>query len=320
MKSARQSASDRGNILKDRQIRDRVKGALLGLATGDALGTTLEFRPRDSYEPLTDMVGGGPFQLPVGTWTDDTSMALALATSLCACGRLDPVDLMTRFVAWWRKGEYSPTGACCDIGMTTRNALAHFEATGEALAGSRDPNSAGNGSLMRLAPVAIWGVGAGEDAMREAARLQSATTHAARACLDACEAWAVILRNVMLGARIEKAIAKAGTLDFGDPISAIIAGSWRDKRRDDIRSSGYVAHSLEASLWCVGQGGTFRDMVLRAANLGEDADTTAAITGQLAGAMYGASGIPEVWLTQLAWRDQIETLALNLLRGKTPDV
>lgn len=143
-------------VMADRGVRDRARGALLGLAAGDAVGTTLEFRSRDSYEPLTDMIGGGPFELKPGEWTDDTSMALALADSLAVTGEFEAEDLMQRFVRWWREGEYSVTGQCFDIGITTSRALARFEGDGNPYAGSRDPGAAGNGSLMRLAPVAIW--------------------------------------------------------------------------------------------------------------------------------------------------------------------
>jgi ADP-ribosyl-[dinitrogen reductase] hydrolase len=296
----------------DLHTRDRALGALLGLATGDALGTTLEFSARDSLPPLTDIVGGGPFQLEAGVWTDDTSMALALAESLAQRGSLDPGDLMRRFVNWWHWGVYSATGECFDIGTATRQALARFEADGNPIAGSTDPFSAGNGSLMRLAPVAIWGVKHGAQAMRDAARLQSATTHGAQACLDACEGYALILRAAILGADFETAVRAAEGIG-GDPIAAILAGGWRGKDRAAIRSSGYVAHSLEAALWCVDQTGSYRDAVLLAANLGDDADTTAAITGQLAGALYGMSGIPAEWLTKLAWRDRIVEMAQALL-------
>ncbi|WP_241127662.1 ADP-ribosylglycohydrolase family protein [Novosphingobium terrae] len=296
----------------DLQTQDRALGALLGLATGDALGTTLEFSARDSLPPLTDIVGGGPFQLEAGVWTDDTSMALALAESLAQRGSLDPGDLMRRFVNWWRWGVYSATGECFDIGMATRSALARFEADGNPIAGSTDTFSAGNGSLMRLAPVAIWGVKHGEKAMRDAARLQSATTHGATACLDACEGYALILRAAILGADFETAL-KAAEGVGSDPIAAILAGGWRGKARAGIQSSGYVAHSLEAALWCVDQTETYRDAVLLAANLGDDADTTAAITGQLAGALYGMQGIPAEWLARLAWRERIAEMAQALL-------
>ena len=297
----------------DDSVRDRARGALLGLAVGDAVGTTLEFKLRDSCAPLTDMIGGGPFRLAPGVWTDDTSMALALADSIAERGALDPVDLMERFVRWWRQGEYSPTGDCFDIGITTRSALARFEQTGDPLAGSRSPDAAGNGSLMRLAPVAIYGLSAGVAVMRNAARIQSATTHATRACLDACEAWSVIVYEAISGASSEHAMRAATDLDLVEPILAIVRGSWRGKVRDEICSSGYVAHSLEAALWCVGQGGDFREVVLRAANLGDDADTTAAITGQLMGALVGENGIPADWLIKLAWRDHLTRMADGLI-------
>lgn len=295
------------------KLENRAVGALVGLAVGDAVGTTLEFCPRDTYLPLTDMIGGGPFHLEPGVWTDDTAMALALADSLAHCPQFDPADLMRRFVSWWRDGAYSPTGTCFDIGITTRAALARFERTGEHFAGSTDPSSAGNGSLMRLAPVAIWGIVAGEGPMRDTARRQSATTHAAPACLDACEGYALILHAAILGAGFNEAVQAAADLTSGKPIGDIFAGCWRGKARQAIRSSGYVAHSLEAALWCVAETTDFRDAVLLAANLGDDADTTAAITGQLAGALYGASGIPSAWRARVSWGERIETIARALL-------
>jgi ADP-ribosyl-[dinitrogen reductase] hydrolase len=303
----------RGRVMADRGVQDRARGALLGLAAGDAVGTTLEFRSRDSYEPLTDMIGGGPFDLKPGEWTDDTSMALALADSLVATGEFDAADLMQRFVRWWRKGEYSVTGRCFDIGITTSRALARFEGDGNPYAGSRDPGAAGNGSLMRLAPVAIWGVGHASDDMRDVARRQSETTHAAPTCLDACEAVALLLRALIGGASFETALAEARAVGAVDPIATILAGDWQSKARDEIRSSGYVAHSLEAALWCVARTEDFRSAVLLAANLGDDADTTAAITGQIGGALYGANGIPADWLDKLAWRARITDLADRLL-------
>jgi len=136
-------------------ILDRAKGALVGLAVGDTVGTTLEFHSRDSYPLLTYMVGGGPFQLRAGEWTDDTAMALALGESLIDRGRFDPADLMHRFVEWRDSGAYSCTGTCFDIGTTVGAALNRWLWSGEPMAGSSDPMSAGNGSLMRLAPVAL---------------------------------------------------------------------------------------------------------------------------------------------------------------------
>jgi ADP-ribosyl-[dinitrogen reductase] hydrolase len=297
------------------RIYDRSIGCLIGLAVGDALGTTLEFKPRDTYPHITDMVGGGPFGLDAGTWTDDTSMALALGEALLASAAkgsvFEPEEAQRRFVNWWRNGAFSPTGSCFDIGIATRQALARFEETGDPIAGSTDPYSAGNGSLMRLAPVAIWGIRRDPAVVTRVARRQSMTTHAAEACLDACEAYALVLRAVILGADFEEALA-VPTGRYGPEIGPIMAGSWRGKTRDQISSSGFVAHSFEAAIWSVANTRSFDEAVLLAANLGDDADTTAAIAGQLAGAIYGASSIRQSWLDKLAWRDEIESLARNL--------
>ena len=293
--------------------RDRAMGAWLGLAVGDAVGTTIEFRARDEAPPLTDMVGGGPFDLAAGEWTDDTSMAWALAASLAATPEFDAVDLMTRFLAWWREGAYSSNGRCFDIGMTVAGSLERFERGGGPSAGPTEERTAGNGSLMRLAPVVLWGLGRGEARTRNVAREQSRTTHGAPACLDACEAFAVMLRDAVRGAPRERVLREAGRMAAGGEIGDILAGAWRGKARAEIRSSGYVGASLEAAMWCVERTDGFAPAVLMAANLGEDADTTAAVTGQLAGALHGAAGIPRPWLDRLARRAELEAAGVALL-------
>jgi ADP-ribosyl-[dinitrogen reductase] hydrolase len=293
---------------------DRALGAMLGLAIGDALGTTLEFAVRDTKPRLTDIVGGGPFRLEPGQWTDDTAMALALADSLGSDARLDENDLMTRFASWHETGAYSCTGTCFDIGGTVSAALRRFKGDGNPFAGSSAPMSAGNGSLMRLAPVAIrhW---ASRETLRDVAARQSRTTHAAPEAVDACIAFADVLADAIEG-RPRSQVMRCRDHPYAGKIGAIMAGSWRGKHRNEIRASGYVAHSLEAALWCVGRTGCFADAVILAANLGEDADTTAAITGQLAGALYGLGGITESWLGQLAWREEIEAKARALFEAE----
>lgn len=300
----------------DREVLDRGAGSLLGLAVGDAVGATLEFRRRDSYEPLTDMVGGGPFHLRRGEWTDDTAMALALADSLIENDGLDEADLLARFCDWQDNGAYSCTGVCFDIGTVTSRALSKWRRTGN-MSGPTEPNTAGNGSLMRLAPVAIryWN---DADRREDAAARQSRTTHGAAEAVDACIAYADIIAEAIAG-QPREAVLRPQDGSFAEKISAIIGGSWKGKLRSAIGSSGYVAHSLEAALWCIDKTGNFRDAVLLAANLGDDADTTAAITGQLAGALYGMSGIPSDWLRQVAWRERIETMAHDLVRASLRD-
>jgi ADP-ribosyl-[dinitrogen reductase] hydrolase len=291
---------------------DRAVGALLGLAVGDAIGTTLEFRPRDTYPPLTDMIGGGSFNRKPGEWTDDTAMALALTESLLAHPEFDGRDLLNRFVDWWHNGAYSCVGVCDDIGVTTRDALARWLRTGDPHAGSTDPQTAGNGSLMRLAPVSIrfW---RDRQKLRDVAARQSKTTHGAPEAVDACVVFAEILADAIEGRpKVELLRPRHGP--YAGAIGAIAVGSWRDRERDQISSSGYVAHSLEAALWCVGNTSDFAGAVFLAANLGDDADTTAAITGQLAGALYGASAIPPQFVKRLAWSERVRDVSLTLYR------
>ena len=293
-------------------LRDRAIGALVGLAVGDAVGTTLEFKARDSYQPLVTMIGGGPFHLKPGEFTDDMSMALALADSLLTDPELDTADLMTRFISWRDDGEYSCVGHCFDIGTTVDRALDRYLQTGDPVAGLTDPNTAGNGSLMRLAPVAVlhWPDRA---KLTLVASRQSITTHAAPEAVSACMAFADVLADAIKGQpRHEVLRPRSG--DYAGKIAPIMAGSWLGKPRTAIKSTGYVAHSLEAALWAVHQTNDFRSAVLLAANLGGDADTTAAITGQLAGTLYGLSAIPADWLAKLAWRERIMSLGEKLFQ------
>ncbi|RBP14046.1 ADP-ribosyl-[dinitrogen reductase] hydrolase [Roseiarcus fermentans] len=284
--------------------RDRALGAFIGLAVGDALGTTIEFSLRDTVPPVADMVGGGPFRLKPGEWTDDTSMALCLADSLVAGGgELVAADLAQRFVRWWKEGENSVTGRCFDIGAATRASLAAFVRT-KTPRGGDDPHSAGNGGIMRLAPVALAAAG---DPRKAAAlaRAQSEVTHAAPECLDAAEALALVLAAGIAGEGKGALDAAAGAAFSAAKVRAIAAGSWRGKRRATIRSSGYVIDTLEAALWAVSESDTFEAAVLLAVNLGDDADTVGAVAGQIAGAVWGLDAIPERWRRQIAWRKRL---------------
>jgi ADP-ribosylglycohydrolase len=298
--------------------RSSARGSLLGLAVGDALGTTVEFQPRASFEPLTDMVGGGPFGLEPGQWTDDTSMALCLAESIVEAG-WDPVDQLTRYVRWWREGHLSSTGTCFDIGNTVAQALRSFEQTGDQASGSTDARSAGNGSIMRLAPVAIR-YRASEGLLEKAAE-SSRTTHGAATAVDACTYLAALVAGALAG-RSKDEILEASFFPIATTteIAAVAAGSFREKGRDEIRGSGYVVESLEAALWALANSDDFEEGALLAVNLGDDADTTGAVYGQLAGALYGEEAIPDRWRSLLALRDTIETFADRLHDLSAADV
>jgi ADP-ribosyl-[dinitrogen reductase] hydrolase len=298
--------------------RDRFLGCLIGLAAGDAVGTTVEFLPRGAFSPLTDMVGGGPFKLKPGQWTDDTSMALCLATSLVERNGFDTRDQMERYLNWRDSGYLSSTGICFDIGNTVNQALERFRQTGEPLAGSSDPYSAGNGCIMRLAPIPMFYY-ADLKAVERYAAESSRTTHGAPECLDACRLFARIIMRALQGkAKDEILLGDKETFQGASKIVALAQGKYIGKTSDEIRGSGYVVDSLEAALWSFQRSGRFAEAILTAANLGDDADTTAAVCGQVAGAFYGYSGIPKSWVELLALRDEIIGLADSLFRRINP--
>lgn len=291
---------------------DRYRGCLLGLAVGDAIGTAVEFKARGSFPPVTDMLGGGAFNLKPGQWTDDTSMALCLAESLVEKNGFDALDQMNRYLNWYENGYLSSTGRCFDIGNATRQALEKFKATGKPMSGSAHPSSAGNGSLMRLAPVAMFYAPSQTRAQAFAGK-SSRTTHAAKECVDACTLFAGMLVSALDGNEKETVLFEQGVLgSVSEKIQAIAKGEYKDKSAQHIRGNGYVVDALEAALWCFWTTDTFSDAVLAAANLGDDADTTAAICGQVAGAYYGHSSIPVPWLEKLCMREKIINLAEQL--------
>ena len=299
--------------------RDRFRGCLLGLAAGDALGTTLEFMSPGTFEPIDDMVGGGPFGLVPGQWTDDTSMALCLAASLIECREFDPTDQMERYVRWLEDGYMSSIGSCFDIGNTVSDALMRFMDTGEPYAGSSDPRSAGNGSLMRLAPVPMYFAGDAAEAIDLSAG-SSRTTHQAEEAVDACRYFGGMLFGALHGIDKETLLSAGycpveGLWEqrpLADRIAEIANGSFKHREPPEIKGSGYVVESLEAALWAFDRSQDFREGALMAVNLGDDADTTGAIYGQIAGAYYGAKSIPANWRSLLTMNDEIVSMADSL--------
>ena len=298
-------------------LMTRYRGCLLGLAVGDAVGTTVEFAPPGSFPPVTDMVGGGPFRLQAGEWTDDTSMALCLAESLLERGSFDATDQMERYLRWYHHGHLSSNGRCFDIGNTVRGALRRYEQTGDPWAGSTDSTSAGNGSIMRLAPVPLFYAANAAQAIAMSGD-SSLTTHGTAACVDACRYLGGLIVGALRGESKETLLAPfyhpvpGATWNLDPAIATVAAGSFAHKWPPAIRGSGYVVESLEAALWAFYHAETFADGWLLAVNLGHDADTTAAVYGQLAGAYYGAAGIPTAWRDRLAHRDLIIDFADRL--------
>lgn len=291
---------------------ERYRGCLLGLACGDAVGTTVEFRTRGSFEPVTDMAGGGPFGLAPGEWTDDTSMALCLAASLIHCGGFNAVDQMNRYCNWRSVGYMSSTGNCFDIGLTVSGALTRYLASGDPFAGDPDPRAAGNGALMRLAPVPMFCAASAEATWQQAGE-STRTTHGALEAIECSRLFALQLRAALQGEGKTAILATAPRPPLSEKVAALARGDYASKPREHIKGSGYCVESLEAALWCFAHTQSFEQAVLAAANLGDDADTTAAICGQLAGAFYGVGGIPAHWLDKLVMREEIAQMADRLL-------
>ena len=302
--------------------RDRYRGSLLGLAVGDALGTTVEFKMPGSFKPVETIVGGGLFGLKPGEWTDDTSMALCLAASLVECNGFDPVDQMNRYCSWKNLGYMSSNGTCFDIGSTVNAALGRYEVSGDPFSGSTTPNSAGNGSLMRLSSVPLFYAANPRSAVHYAIE-SSRTTHGAAEAVSACAYMSGLIVGALQGKTKEELTGgvfspAAGIWDefpLSGRVRDIAAGSFKCDRPELSGSGGYVIPSLEVALWAFHHTDNFREGALRAVNVGYDADTYGAIYGQLAGAYYGETGIPEDWRNVIALRDTIEVLSESLLKG-----
>jgi ADP-ribosylglycohydrolase len=287
------------------------------LAVGDALGAAVEFEAPGSFPPVSGYRGGGPHDLRAGEWTDDTSMALALADSISS-GEWNLDNQATSYVNWWQDGTYSVNGVCFDIGVTTQRALENFMKGRNAwISGDRSESSSGNGSIMRLAPVPIRYVDLYPARIGELARLaeeSSVPTHASDQCISACRYLAIVLAALMHGEDRDKVLSPdwkvLQQLESLQPLHPLIRkvahGGFRHKQPPVIRGSGWVVESLEAALSAFHDAADFEQAVLRAVNLGDDADTTGAVCGQLAGAHWGELNIPETWRRGLARMDLLE--------------
>jgi len=303
---------------------ERYRGSLLGLAVGDALGMPIEGAPPGSFQPIENMVASEYLGVPAGCWTDDTSMALCLAESLIERQGLDPVDQLERYLRWYREGHLSSAEHAFGIGLTVRESLRQFERTREPYCGSTDPMSAGNGCIMRLAPVPLLYAGKPREAIQRSAE-SSRTTHQAQAAIDACRYLGGLIAGAANAAGKEELLSEGYSPIPGyfeqSPLVAeideIAAGSFKRREPPEIQGTGYVVKSLEAALWAFYHSDSFAEGCLLAVNLGDDADTTGAVYGQLAGAFYGEHAIPDLWRSQLAHRDLIESFAERLLALST---
>lgn len=287
---------------------ERIVGGIFGLVVGDALGVPAQFRSREEVRanPITGMDRAESPAHGPGYWSDDSSMALATASSLID-GGWNPADLMHRFARWLLHGEYTPEGEAWDVGGTTRRAIMRYvEGTPIGQAGGREEDDNGNGSLMRILPVALWHARESPAVMITRATSASALTHAHVRCQLCCAIYCLVVQEAMRGAGVRQALAKAArTIEPLVPgterkiLKPILSGEVFEYDEGDVQSSGYVVHTLEASLWCCARHEEYRSTVLEAVNLGDDADTTGAVAGGLAGVLYGEKAVPGEWIDAL---------------------
>ena len=294
--------------------QDRYRGSILGLAAGDALGAPVEFKRPGSFKPVSGMTSGGAFGLTAGQWTDDTSLALCLSESLIETKGFDLVDQLERYVLWYRHGHLSSTGECFDIGNTTSAALREFERTRNPRCGPTSPSTAGNGSLMRLAPVPLVYANRFVEAVEKSGE-SSRTTHGAIEAVDSCRYMGALITGAVNGRSKANLLSDHYSEDpsywrdnpLSEKVAAIAKGSFKEKAPPLIKGGGYVIECLEAALWAFHNSESFESGCLLAVNLGDDADTTGAVYGQLAGAYYGASSIPDNWVNVLAKKELLES-------------
>lgn len=307
-----------GEFAEGRELR-ALKGVMLGHAVGDALGVPVEFVGRKTLDefPVDEMIGYGAHPVPAGSWSDDTSMALATLDSLKR-GRVDFEEIMSNFERWMTVGEYTPTGVMFDIGGACRTAIRNHMQGKNALACGLDTEySNGNGSLMRIHPFVLYAhcKGLSLDECLKLVDLGSSLTHAHPRSKLGCRIYAVLMYRLLDGGgvgSIRAGLAEA-KMRFEKEAESVHYDRIFDKNfasltREKIKSSGYIVDTLEAALWCVLTTKDYKSCVLRAVNLGEDTDSVTAIAGGIAGILYGYESIPKEWLSTLLRREYIEKL------------
>lgn len=278
--------------------KDQALGAILGGVVGDALGTTLEFSKKIQHDRAnwhTEIIGGGPFNMPAGGWTDDTSMMLCLMDTYLKRGYLDVEHLMRNFVSWYQDGDFSHTGDCFDIGNATLDALTRYQRSSDPIAGSKDPFSSGNGGIMRLSPAVVANHQCEERALNDSIR-QSETTHRSPECILYARAMAKILFS--------------GDVDVEQDTE--VEHLPRNTAWKDVLSGGYVRETYQCAVWAIQNTDSFEEALIHTVNRGFDADTTGAVVGQMAGAIYGLSAIPDRWLNKVLWKERILDQASRL--------
>ncbi len=299
-----------------RDLRERFQGALQGLAIGDALAAATQYRRPGSFAAVGDLLGGGPFELPRGAWSDDTAMALCLAESLVETGSCDARDQVTRYWRWQREGHLSATGQCLGITASTAQALASAQWRHQPYAGSHDPQQLPPEALSRVVPVVLHRFADPAQAVELAADV-ARTTSQAPLVLDACRLLAAMLLAALRGESRAQVLSPPASVFAARALRPQVAAIGAEKCLDGAPpadANGDVLAVLALARWAFGSTTNFRDGALRAVNLGGHSDVIGAVYGQLAGAFYGLSAVPRAWREVLVHSEQIAQLADRLLR------
>lgn len=312
---------------KANDVKLKMLGGLWGAVVGDALGVPVEFRSREEVrrDPVTGMRGYGTFNLPAGSWSDDSSLLLCTVDSLKHGFNLG--DIAKRFMSWISEGLWTPYGTAFDVGNATSYAIGRLRrgVSPEQSGGNKDRDN-GNGSLMRILPVPLHYRRSAIDEMLQAAHAVSSITHRHLRAQMACGIYCMLVRLLLEGMVPDEAYRKTiglaphfynrdGYVGELKHFARVLGGDIASLGEDDIRSSGYVIDTLEASIWCLLTTGSFQEAVLKAVNLGEDTDTTGCVTGGLAGICYGKSAIPDEWLKAIAREEEMGRLFENFIKS-----
>lgn len=294
-------------------LKNRFKGALFGLACGDSVGAIAEWKPKEwlLQNPVTGMQDNPTHGLKAGQFTDDTSMALCLAQSLIDHDGTNQLDQMKKYSLWYMQGYMGCNNKCNGIGRTTRLSIEEFLKTGQYIAIDTNPEKAGNGSIMRLAPLPMFYFQDFNSLIKNTIK-STRVTHGSYESIYAAVLFSIYMHRALMGVSKQNILSPvhflANDMNITAGLQDIIFSEYLKKPYDEIKGTGYVIESLEAALWCFYNTDNYKDAVLMAANMGYDADTTAAIVGQLAGAHYGYDTIPEEWVAVLDMKHTIDSI------------
>ena len=292
--------------------KSRVAGTFIGLAVGDALGVPFENLEKGSIDFVSDLIGGGPYNLPPGAWTDETATALCLAQSLLVTNDLDVYDLVERLNRWVEGGENSSTGRCVGIEQKLLIFLNNFRRSSQLDMSFSSQSSSGNSVLARVGPIACihW---ADLTTASRIARQQSYLTHTSEVVAGACEYLVLSLSHLIAGRGWNYISNLPINKDWPNEIKNVNNGSWLKKSIGQLKSTSDVIELLETSLWCVENSTSFENAVTQAINLGGKSDTVGAVAGQLAGALYGLEAIPVRWFDKLYKVEKLTDVAMQMV-------